>query len=545
MEVQACSLQNIDTKRNPMRRVAPSSQKYVASKLVRKRKNEDSDANFMDPCAEHEGRTALSVAVSPKKLTVEKATSARAKFSQSKMKKVAAITASVGNKIECSETEPYNQRRALTGPLSISRLSRESPRPFPSRAKSLAVELSTSDEAEPPPISASSPLPKKQPTMQQAIAKRRKYEQKATKLQSLWEEQDAEAEVDDDRGDIFDTSVLRRRDDWRRERQKTQQNKTQVSAKVESNDDIDVSASNRVSIGEQAVVGRIREYGVGSERLIWIKVGFGYDPSRKTYPWRPGYVMPTHEVEAEGLLPPVGGDKIIWVRVFDDYATYPWNGPRQVKESETKPYFQSPRSRMKWDEKRLKSLEKDLDKAMDVDAFKRIFNNGMKPALEVAFENDRARGREPGRSIHLFHPLPSRGNNSGGPSKELATARSLEVDGAIDGAGDDDDDPADDVRIRLIESIRGHNLCGYVDLLLEPSLFSYRGARDLVAGLPGPGKEREAYLCDLTSALTALRTEFAHSPPHLAALTTSRNALDAILNDTLVKKLRDRERGNI
>eukprot|EP00635_Sarcinochrysidales_sp_CCMP3193_P002646 CAMPEP_0118901040 /NCGR_PEP_ID=MMETSP1166-20130328/6901_1 /TAXON_ID=1104430 /ORGANISM="Chrysoreinhardia sp, Strain CCMP3193" /LENGTH=502 /DNA_ID=CAMNT_0006840199 /DNA_START=1 /DNA_END=1509 /DNA_ORIENTATION=+ len=379
---------------------------------------------------------------------------------------------------------------------------------------------------------------------QQRATKKRRREPKATKLQSLWEERDD----DDVEGAQVDSWPATWREDGEPQKRRKQKRRPapeeQWYAKA-GEDEEAMTTRIRASIPEQSAVANIREYGIGSEKLVWIKTGKEYDPTCKvTFPWRPGYVLPPAEAEAEGLLPPVGGRKIIWVRVIDDNAFYPWNAPREVKESETAPYFGG-KSRTKWDDKKRNSLRTALEKATKDnshvdDAFYRIFEKGAKPALDAAFENDRAMGRDPDNADSPFS-VP-RGCDR--RSQDPETTHSLQLANALGDTTDDDEDPTDNLRTKLIAAVGQRRFDGCVDLLLQPHLFSYRGARNIVAALPDPGLEREAHLADLTAALTALHREFSHSKVHLSILTTAKSTLGAILDSTLVRALRQKERGD-
>ena len=126
-----------------------------------------------------------------------------------------------------------------------------------------------------------------------------------------------------------------------------------------------------------------------SSALVWVKVGrsFYYDGRKQSGDQRPGYVLPPAELEDLGIPKPVGGEHMRVVRLFDDHAFVPWDGPKAVRASETKD-FGSGRSSNYWEKGKVRTLEKDCAPA----EFAHVFTLGAEAALALAFEHDRARG---------------------------------------------------------------------------------------------------------------------------------------------------------
>ncbi|KAH8055037.1 hypothetical protein JL722_8458 [Aureococcus anophagefferens] len=131
------------------------------------------------------------------------------------------------------------------------------------------------------------------------------------------------------------------------------------------------------------------EYAVPSSALVWVKVGrsFYYDGRKQSGDQRPGYVLPQEELEDLGIPKPVGGEHMRVVRLFDDHAFVPWDGPKAVRASETKD-FGSGRSSNYWEKGKVRTLEKDCAPV----EFTHVFTLGAEAALRLAFEHDRAQG---------------------------------------------------------------------------------------------------------------------------------------------------------
>ena len=138
-----------------------------------------------------------------------------------------------------------------------------------------------------------------------------------------------------------------------------------------------------------AALASIEKYAVPSSALVWVKVGrsFYYDGRKQSGDQRPGYVLPPAELEDLGIPKPVGGEHMRVVRLFDDHAFVPWDGPKAVRASETKD-FGSGRSSNYWEKGKVRTLEKDCAPA----EFAHVFTLGAEAALALAFEHDRARG---------------------------------------------------------------------------------------------------------------------------------------------------------
>ncbi|KAK7234994.1 hypothetical protein SO694_00141080 [Aureococcus anophagefferens] len=133
----------------------------------------------------------------------------------------------------------------------------------------------------------------------------------------------------------------------------------------------------------------IEKYAVPSSALVWVKVGrsFYYDGRKQSGDQRPGYVLPAAELEDLGIPKPVGGEHMRVVRLFDDHAFVPWDGPKAVRASETKD-FGSGRSSNYWEKGKVRTLEKDCAPV----EFTHVFTLGAEAALRLAFEHDRAQG---------------------------------------------------------------------------------------------------------------------------------------------------------
>ena len=138
-----------------------------------------------------------------------------------------------------------------------------------------------------------------------------------------------------------------------------------------------------------AALASIEKYAVPSSALVWVKVGrsFYYDGRKQSGDQRPGYVLPPAELEDLGIPKPVGGEHMRVVRLFDDHAFVPWDGPKAVRASETKD-FGSGRSSNYWEKGKVRTLEKDCAPA----EFAHVFTLGAEAALRLAFEHDRAQG---------------------------------------------------------------------------------------------------------------------------------------------------------
>ncbi|KAH8098846.1 hypothetical protein JL720_1815 [Aureococcus anophagefferens] len=109
-----------------------------------------------------------------------------------------------------------------------------------------------------------------------------------------------------------------------------------------------------------AALASIEKYAVPSLALVWVKVGrsFYYDGRKQSGDQRPGYVLPAAELEDLGIPKPVGGEHMRVVRLFDDHAFVPWDGPKAVRASETRD-FGSGRSSNYWEKGKVRTLEKD------------------------------------------------------------------------------------------------------------------------------------------------------------------------------------------
>ena len=225
-----------------------------------------------------------------------------------------------------------------------------------------------------------------------------------------------------------------------------------------------------------AALASIEKYAVPSSALVWVKVGrsFYYDGRKQSGDQRPGYVLPPAELEDLGIPKPVGGEHMRVVRLFDDHAFVPWDGPKAVRASETKD-FGSGRSSNYWEKGKVRTLEKDCAPV----EFAHVFTLGAEAALRLAFEHDRAQGvtakiRRRDR-VQEADERPQRRNPRG----------ELEEYGDADRA-------YDAVRAHLLDAALGAGAdraraAELVDLLVDADLFSSSLAAkvlDDAAGLP-------------------------------------------------------------
>ena len=225
-----------------------------------------------------------------------------------------------------------------------------------------------------------------------------------------------------------------------------------------------------------AALASIEKYAVPSSALVWVKVGrsFYYDGRKQSGDQRPGYVLPPAELEDLGIPKPVGGEHMRVVRLFDDHAFVPWDGPKAVRASETKD-FGSGRSSNYWEKGKVRTLEKDCAPV----EFTHVFTLGAEAALRLAFEHDRAQGvtakiRRRDR-VQEADERPQRRNPRG----------ELEEYGDADRA-------YDAVRAHLLDAALGAGAdraraAELVDLLVDADLFSSSLAAkvlDDAAGLP-------------------------------------------------------------
>mmetsp|Transcript_14748 Transcript_14748/g.50774 ORF Transcript_14748/g.50774 Transcript_14748/m.50774 type:complete len:304 (+) Transcript_14748:958-1869(+) len=224
-----------------------------------------------------------------------------------------------------------------------------------------------------------------------------------------------------------------------------------------------------------AALAHVRAYKVASDALCWVTVGPGYHADgRPTYRKRPAYVLPAAQLAAEGLES-VGGVNMKFVRVFDDDAFSPWDGPRQVRQSDLTS-FGATRSKTLWCPPKVESFKK----AASESEFRHVMVLGAQEALRLAFEHDAAAGPSTSPDKVKAQPL-------------------FEADG-FDGIDDDDDDSVELARLRLLDFTAAisrrrdaepltdlalaRRFEAVVDLLLEPMFFTYRHARGVADAQP-------------------------------------------------------------
>ena len=269
-----------------------------------------------------------------------------------------------------------------------------------------------------------------------------------------------------------------------------------------------------------AALASIEKYAVPSSALVWVKVGrsFYYDGRKQSGDQRPGYVLPPAELEDLGIPKPVGGEHMRVVRLFDDHAFVPWDGPKAVRASETKD-FGSGRSSNYWEKGKVRTLEKDCAPA----EFAHVFTLGAEAALRLAFEHDRAQGvtakiRRRDR-VQEADERPQRRNPRG----------ELEEYGDADRA-------YDAVRAHLLDAALGAGAdraraAELADLLVDADLFSSALAAKILddaAGLP----------------LSALQAALDDPPAALDAdiVAACAKSLGDVVDGTLVARIQCEER---
>uniref|UniRef100_A0A7S3JWS6 Uncharacterized protein n=1 Tax=Aureoumbra lagunensis TaxID=44058 RepID=A0A7S3JWS6_9STRA len=280
--------------------------------------------------------------------------------------------------------------------------------------------------------------------------------------------------------------------------------------------DIDIfDTSQWDAIIEQSAVQNIRKYQVNTSNIFWLKTGKDYyaEPRKKMYDWRPGYALTEDERHDLDLPEPVAGN--LFCQVFDDTAFFPWDSPKEMKRSDTRKFGVKD-----WNTASRQGLQRNLPPA----EYAAVFERGAIPALQAAFQNEKATPNQSSQSSDdtCFH-------HGWGLDKN--------------GVEEEEYDYTDDLRPIFIKAV-GRSHRRLIDLILEPKLFTYRQARDVVARQNKQNDDDSHLYTRLKQVIHEALDKFT-SQSHTDILRTASETLEQFQQGTLISYLRELERGKM